>query len=306
MQLDQIWFVVAGFLLGFTVSTLWEWFHSRQERLKLRDRRIAELEAKLRERERFDEGRSFDLEQVRWSQPEYRSPGVFLETEDAGLDQEPPQPEPVAEPSPASVALSARPAMRATTDPAVNTNRSAGADPLTVTPDVQPLSGPAIQPTTRPTLPISTPKRSDNYPDDLCKIKGIGDVYKLRLYSAGIFTWHQIANSDPDTLRAATRAYPSSNVEEWPEQARQLAEKQGRQGAVYTGPPPDDLCKILGIGPVGRQTLYKAGICTYEQLAAAIAGDLGSLFPIAVAGDQPDFEGWIRQAKLLASARRKS
>lgn len=144
------------------------------------------------------------------------------------------------------------------------------------------------------------PRSAVGYPDDLAKIKGIGEVYKQRLYAAGIYTWHQIAHTDEETLRAATKAYPSSNVDEWAEQAQQMAEKHGRTGATYTGPRPNDLTRIYGIGPVGAATLYRAGICTYAQLAAMTPEDLAPLFPIAVAGDEPDFEDWIRQAGKMA------
>ena len=135
---------------------------------------------------------------------------------------------------------------------------------------------------------------------DTLKIKGIGDVYRWRLYRAGIYTWHQIAESAEETLRAATNAYPGSNIGDWQEQARQLAQKNGRQGAVYDGPSPDDLTKIIGIGPVGARTLFRAGICTYEQLAGATPAELHDLFPIAVAGDEPNFEHWVAQAADLA------
>ncbi len=147
--------------------------------------------------------------------------------------------------------------------------------------------------------------RTKEYPDDLSKIKGIGDVYKQRLYRAGIYTWKQIVETDTETLRRATSAYPSSNVEEWLTQAEALMAKHGRQDAVYSGPPPDDMTKILGIGPVSASTLYRAGICTYEQLASTPLADLEALFPIAVAGDVPDFAQWIERAATLADEKHR-
>jgi predicted flap endonuclease-1-like 5' DNA nuclease len=172
----------------------------------------------------------------------------------------------------------------------------------------------APETTAAPTPPLSAARqrwinnpeltgRTQEYPDDLCKIKGIGDVYKQRLYRAGIYTWKQIAESDVETLRRATSAYPSSNVEEWQTQAQNLMEKYGRTNAVYTGPPPDDMTKILGIGPVGAAVLYRAGICTYEQLASTSIADLQELFPVAVAGDQPDFKQWLSRGANLADTK---
>lgn len=50
MTLEVLWFVLAGFVLGFAVSTLWEWFYYRGKRLGWRDERVAELEATLAQR----------------------------------------------------------------------------------------------------------------------------------------------------------------------------------------------------------------------------------------------------------------
>lgn len=352
MQLNLFWFILAGFLLGFTTSTLWEWFHFRRERLKLRDRRIRELEARLREQEQATRGEasasaSFDEDDSSWSPPwsapEYRSPGIFLETEEM-------EPEPdalagapgVSEPGvSAPVDFHPSEAGADRVDPgngrrtpavppprpdfaeriaAVTSARPPSATPPSSTPvSPAPLPAPdSITPrttfgmrsasplvqsnhTSPPIKPGVAPKRTENYPDDLSKIKGIGDVYKKRLYAAGIYTWHQIAETDLETLRAATKAYPSSNVEEWPVQARQLAEKHGRRNIYYTGAPPDDLTLILGIGPISAQSLYRVGICTFEQLAETPVESLAALFPIAVAGDQPDFASWVQQARDLAA-----
>src|SRR5688572_23965292 len=99
MATNLLWYVLAGFLLGFVSSTLWEWYYFRKERLKLTDRRIRELEAKLHESELATESitpisttatsappadatlKSTPLTSS-WGDPNYRSPGVFLETEE--------------------------------------------------------------------------------------------------------------------------------------------------------------------------------------------------------------------------------
>ena len=77
-----IWFVVAGFLLGFVLSTLWEWIFFRRERVNLRDRRIAELESELQLLRHELEVRR-EIGQRPQAPREYRSPGVFLESEQA-------------------------------------------------------------------------------------------------------------------------------------------------------------------------------------------------------------------------------
>lgn len=489
MATNLLWFVMAGFLLGFATSTLWEWFYFRKERLKLTDRRILELEAKLQEAELAKShtppvnplpmqqsvqqagphetpqsaqlptsviptvdsvtGRS---RTSAWGESIYRSPGVFLESEE--FDEEPDEitssddersrfaptatnhtnhsptrlptsvtqqtapptipstfddpTVPTSQPpldAPASKPLSASQTAHssplaapadASSDSqiiprgdqlapadALRAKRGGGArsrqevlaelrrnseavrrgeqipaekpsksepgrydgsnfafvPPSPLPPKVQPDArdpgdsavpgsvgeggevpqpkAAANEPPVHAPLAMSPERarwmndpeltaRTQGYPDDLSKIKGIGDVYKYRLYRAGFYTWQQIADADTEVLRRATSAYPSSNIEEWLAQAKKLIEKHGRQNATYEGPVPDDMTKILGIGPVSASVLYRTGICTYEQLAVTSVAELESLFPIAVAGDQPDFAQWVGRAAELADEKHRA
>jgi predicted flap endonuclease-1-like 5' DNA nuclease len=142
--------------------------------------------------------------------------------------------------------------------------------------------------------------RSRGYPDDLAEIRGIGEVYKRRLYESHIFTFHHIATSEIDVLRRATHASPNANVEEWPKLARTLAEKYGRLNASYSGPLPDDLTQIPGIGAYFAKTLNRVGICTFAQLADASVEELTSLLPGAVLGRGIQVEDWLKHAAAKA------
>ena len=451
MATNLLWFVMAGFLLGFATSTLWEWFYFRKERLKVTDRRVRELEAKIRDAEADADSISSTTtiptvasvtggatRTSAWGDASYRSPGVFLETEEAGVDSgenalggrdHARTPITSAPPSPVTSSTLTSPTVASPTGPTVNsvtsavtppTNPPSGSPPLAssalgasgvfsssvvspsssmsapnvapmppapdaaprsetptpadalrakrttparsrqevlaalrrnseaqqrgemprpesetslsemppfvprrdtlVTPiapvDQEPspvvqaiLPAPEVAKAPEPTISPARQRwannpeltqRTQEHPDDLSRIKGIGDVYKQRLYRAGVYTWKQIAEADTEMLRRATSAYPSSNVDEWLVQAQKLMEKYGRANAIYSGPQPDDMTKILGIGPVSASTLYRAGVCTYEQLASTAIADLEALFPVAVAGDQPDFKAWVARAAALA------
>lgn len=140
---------------------------------------------------------------------------------------------------------------------------------------------------------------SGNRPDPLSDIRGIGDVYEQRLYEAGIFTWHELGQVDVDTLRAVTKALPTSQPESWIEQARQLAAENGRIGATYTGPVPSDLTRIPGIDQVFEQELVRAGIVTFAQLAQTTAPELAAIIPAHRLDDAIDFPAWIREAREL-------
>ena len=140
---------------------------------------------------------------------------------------------------------------------------------------------------------------SGNRPDPLSDIRGIGDVYEQRLYEAGIFTWHELGQVDVDTMRAITKALPTSHPESWIEQARQLAAENGRIGATYTGPVPSDLTRIRGIDQVFEQELVRAGIVTFAQLAQTTAAELAAIIPAHRLDDAIDFAAWIGEAREL-------
>ena len=139
----------------------------------------------------------------------------------------------------------------------------------------------------------------ENRPDDLAAIRGIGEVYEQQLYQAGIFTWHQLSQADPKTLRHITRALPSSNPQSWIEQARELAREHGREDAVYEGPVPDDLTRIDGIDQEYEDELYAAGIFTFRHLAERAPDELARVVSAHLADDGIDFTAWIAQAASL-------
>ena len=146
--------------------------------------------------------------------------------------------------------------------------------------------------------------RSRGYPDELTKIRGIGEVYKRRLFAANIFTFHHVATSDIEVLRRATQAAPNANVESWPSQAETLAQKYQRANASYSGPLPDNLQQIAGIGPYFAQQLYRNGICTYEQLADTSLEELKTIIPPSVLGRELNLQQVLDSARQKAAERK--
>lgn len=82
------WHLLAGFIIGFGVSTLWEWLYFRRKRAVIRDRYVAELEATVRTyaaaAAQVDTGAAGD-----WSEPRFEKPAIFLETEESLLEKHP-------------------------------------------------------------------------------------------------------------------------------------------------------------------------------------------------------------------------
>lgn len=140
-----------------------------------------------------------------------------------------------------------------------------------------------------------TTTASDNHPDALTAIKGIGARFQERLFHAGVYTWRQIAETDETLLAAAARAPVGTNLTSWKEQARALAVAHSRQEAHYDGPLPNDLTAIDGIGARHEAVLYGAGIATYELLANCSPHVLRTLFPI----ESLDLSNWQQQASEL-------
>jgi len=96
------WHLLAGFIIGFGVSTLWEWLYFRRKRTAIRDRYVAELEATVRTyaaaAAQMEAGTASD-----WSEPRFEKPAIFLETEESLLEEHPSEGKPpVASPSTAS------------------------------------------------------------------------------------------------------------------------------------------------------------------------------------------------------------
>ena len=144
------------------------------------------------------------------------------------------------------------------------------------------------------------PEEIRGHPDNLSRVKGIGKVYRRRLYDAGIFTWHQLGQMSEDEIREIVHPFVSADVEQWPERARMLAERNGRIGAQYVGPPPDDLTEIQGIGSYAMQRLYKNGIWSFRQLAAIAPEELEEIIPISPSGGVIDHQRWIDTAGQLS------
>lgn len=374
LSFQGLWLVLAGFILGFAASTLWEWLYYRGKR----QAQVGQGAATAGHTPQADNP---PLDHVEAAGEEgaptwaftYRSPGVYLESEQsAAADQaegaENPQakviiappPDPIVstparvEPTqprlnPATLAalqtvVAETPVAQSASPPtpvALMTDEPKRRNPLVAPapfpPDVENRNGAerpapsvngvefhpprttfvatstpaAVATTTLQSIPqpSATPVVTDNatpdHPDNLAMIRGVGEAYKRRLYGVGIYTWRQVAESEPETLRRITRAKPNADINAWRTQARELAEKFQRWHTTFRG-PLDDFTHIDGIGAITAALLYKAGICTYDQLAGALPDELAQIVPAPTVGEENDFTGWIAAAGRLANVKRRN
>ncbi len=407
MQLQMLWFALAGFVLGFTASTLWEWLYYRRQRLIWREplRYVPVAPANAPEISAFEEELPNHPTTPNEVTTEYRSPGVFLESEQRPVLHYPPTAEPVTTltpevwsaaweaersypPPPSASTAAALPAWEPVRTAPAGAYRAARSGAPRYSPEELPpeeLSAAAAPPeaivseeiptlpaadspelTPQPPTAASTPvpgvvvsgsnpvlvvelaavvppiinppptpvegnahdpeiaaqpalspvpqadealavgsasiplRRPIEHPDDLGRIDGIGEIYKQRLFAAGIYTWQQVVDSDAERLRQITRAKPNVDIDDWQSQAQALVKQFNRGGATYNGPTPEDLALIEGIGPVVREVLYKAGITTFARLAATTPAELAVILPAPAVGIEFHFADWIAQAAQRA------
>ncbi len=84
LQIRLVWYVLAGFVLGFTTSTLWEWLYFRQVRLRARQTPRAKqgVTSAWQTSETVAVAPDpVDEPPLPWATPVYQSSGVLLESE---------------------------------------------------------------------------------------------------------------------------------------------------------------------------------------------------------------------------------
>ena len=140
-------------------------------------------------------------------------------------------------------------------------------------------------------------------PQDLTAIRGIGPTFEQRLYCAGVgASWEVATFADDELCRILALSdlqLKTVDLAAIRADARRLAEETGTVGFLWQGQTPDDFEPIEGIGPVFEQRLYEAGIRTYGALASATPVQLAEIVA-APKPSQPDYAGWIEQARRLS------
>ena len=157
--------------------------------------------------------------------------------------------------------------------------------------------------------PLPARPRKVQIGDDLTRLEGIGPTYALRLRAAGIVTFRQLADADPETLDRiiGAPAWRKVNFGDWTDQARLAADGdeaglKALQDKLFSR-KGDNLRLIEGVGDTALDALGGAGIKTYADMAATSPDQLREIFHSAGlrAGN---FEGWIAEAKLRAAGKR--
>ena len=167
-------------------------------------------------------------------------------------------------------------------------------------PDPVPLAAsiPETEPTPAPAISAC--------PQPLSEVKGIDSVLEQRLYAGGIGSYWSLAQLSDDELahilELGETERAAVDLEDLRHDAARLARDTNSVGRRWNGSQPDDLERLVGLGPAHEQRLYEAGICTYEALGSTSPEVLATVCP-GHAGHPPDYAHWIAQARALRAAR---
>ncbi len=301
MSFRVIWFVVAGFVLGFTTSTLWEWLYYRQKRLQMLDQhrqtqRDAGGDSAVSTRSNLSAGAT-DNSDAEWQLPTYRSSGILLESEGAVLP---------------TATTSANP-QRQSTDMAT--------PPPTESPRESPPKSQeaANEKQEQPSASAAEAQGDERSSGDAHGRKERGEERESqeRNRQAGNrqVTARAVTETDTDTVTdthstaptgadhvAVTKAtFALSPVAEKLGSASTAPDSSPTESAAAQGTVtvdhPDNLADIKGIGEAYKRRLYATGVYTWRQLAES---DTDTLRRITRAKPNADIRSWQAQAQELA------
>lgn len=159
--------------------------------------------------------------------------------------------------------------------------------------------------------------------DDLTLIEGIGPAIAKHLNDAGIFTFAELAGTDPARIRSILDnigGYGAHDTTTWPDQSQMAARGEWEQlkewqtlldggrmppaeapeAAPSTPAEVDDLTRIEGIGPAIAGHLNAAGIMSYSELASAGSGRIREILDAVGGYGAHDATTWCDQAQLAA------
>ena len=295
-----IWFVLAGFLLGFVLSTLWEWLFFRRERLYIRDRRIIELESEVHLLRREAEMRR-ETNSVRRSaqSTEYRSPGVFLDSEQA---------EELSDMDGRSAVDS-----RTHVQNVVEVTHEAS-DPVQTTVTRDDLRAELRTRAAELSTPISRPHRHEQRERSISASSEAESSMPPTTGSPQFVMERSASETDmPDLLEAERDNYVPFDEEPFEEagsssQTRTVLAQSASATAVEEensryrqrdplSEYPDNLSRIKGIGKVYMRRLYDAGIYTWHQVGECNSEQLRRIVDPPVSAN---VEEWPAQGRDLA------
>lgn len=308
------WHLLAGFTIGFILSTLWEWLYFRRRRMVLRNQRIAELEAQLQTYVHATHVLTPEAVHLDdWDEPRFEPLPVYLESEEPLQPAEPLPAEalpataaPDTEMATAQAALSA-----AALHPPVPQAQRSLADAFDSAPlrwtmptaiGTPEFSRPTLSPPTERMGMQELPAPSTNGSPRPRHIQPEQPAAQNRM--------------DPQRASSANPPEPSGvyvtqiqGRTEWllVRLVQTLVQfvRQVRSLVHRSSPPPpptlsDELTQLRGLTELHAQRLRSGGITTLAQLANLSVAELQQLTP----GDTlASYRRWLADAATLTAAK---
>ena len=101
--------------------------------------------------------------------------------------------------------------------------------------------------------------------------------------------------------RRANPQPPAPQPRARPLRSQQPPRQPHRQPAKPAAAKPDNLRRLIGIGPVNEKLLKGQGVTTFAQIAAWTTADIERIEHALQFGGRVERERWVEQAKLLAA-----
>jgi predicted flap endonuclease-1-like 5' DNA nuclease len=276
MELRSLWFLLAGFILGFAISSLWEWLYFRQVRWRALGQAMAKDSAMPTQPNNSAIPQEPDRDVGIWSEPAYRSPGVLLEGE---------QPD---EPSVGSLHF----------EQAVHED------------DNWPRRRPAqFVASEAPTKPPATERLPGAQPSEAPHVRPIPNMVVTSTIeqprvNIDAQASYAVPPSAVQTTTTPTVVYPNTTLPRSPITIQSPSPLVSiAQPTAHGLDKADDFTKIKGIGETYQERLHAAGIRTWAQLATA---EPEALRAITKAMFKSQIADWKVQAAAFAQAESSS
>jgi hypothetical protein len=299
------WHLLAGFTIGFILSTLWEWLYFRRRRMVLRNQRIAELEAQLQTYVHATHVLTPEAVHLDdWDEPRFEPLPVYLESEEPFQPTEPQPTEPLPAETTTAAPIKETAAAQVAALPQAQHSLAFDSAPLRwSTPaaiGIPEFSHPTLSPPTErmgmqelPAPPTNGSPRPRHIQPEQPAAQNHMDPQRASSANppepSGVYVTQIQGRTEWLLVRLV------QTLVQFVRQVRSLLNRPSPPP-----PSPDELTQLRGLTEVHAQRLRSGGITTLAQLANLSVAELQQLTP----GDTlAHYRRWLADAATLTAAK---
>lgn len=299
------WHLLAGFTIGFILSTLWEWLYFRRRRMVLRNQRIAELEAQLQTYVHATHVLTPEAVHLDdWDEPRFEPLPVYLESEEPFQPTEPQPAEALPAETTTAAPIKETAAAQVAALPQAQHSLAFDSAPLRwSTPaaiGIPEFSRPTLSPPTErmgmqelPAPPTNGSPRPRHIQPEQPAAQNHMDPQRASSANppepSGVYVTQIQGRTEWLLVRLV------QTLVQFVRQVRSLLNRPSPPP-----PSPDELTQLRGLTEVHAQRLRSGGITTLAQLANLSVAELQQLTP----GDTlAHYRRWLADAATLTAAK---